>query len=74
MCRKCAPLEGLPAVPVVLLNKFCSLGDMISACGGVEENIVARIRFCLYLHSARKVNVSRHVSGVLSCMAVRPGL
>ena len=82
-CRKCTgeirPLEGLPSESVVVsneslevVNKFCYLGDMISAVG-VEESIVARIRCdwvkCMtllprYFHCAQKVKVFRHLSGV----------
>ena len=54
-CRECTgeirSLEGLPAESVVtsnksleIVNKFCYLGDMISAAGGVGESMVARIR------------------------------
>ena len=77
-CRICTgeigPLEGLPAESVVIsneslviMNKFCYIGD-ISVAGGTEENIMTRIRlvrrnvgnFCLYLprrslHCALKV-------------------
>ena len=53
-CRKCTfeirPLEGLPAVSVVISNesleivkKFCYLDDIISAAGVVEESILAII-------------------------------
>ena len=54
-CTNCTgkirPLVGLPAESVVvnnesleIVNKFCYLGDTISAVAGVEESIVARIR------------------------------
>ena len=37
------PLEGRPAESVV--DKFCYLDDIINVAGGVEESIVARIKF-----------------------------
>ena len=51
-CRKCiTPLEGLPAESVGVSNeslgvenKFCYLGDIISAAVCVEESIVVGIR------------------------------
>ena len=54
-CRKCTcairPFEGVPAESarnesLEVVNKFCYLGDVISAAGGVEESIVAKIRCC----------------------------
>ena len=50
-CMKCTgeirPLEGLPEEYVAVsneslevVNKFCCLGDIISAAGGVEQSIV----------------------------------
>ena len=54
-CRKCTgevrPHDGQPEESVVIrndsleeVNKFCYLGDVISAGGGIEESIVSIIR------------------------------
>ena len=66
------------------MNKSRYLGDMISAGGGVEESIVARIRcgwknfrelkpVLMCFHYAQKVKYSSNVSEVLFSVVVRPG-
>ena len=93
-CRKCTyqfrPQDRLPAESVVsneflkVVNKFCYLGDMISAAGSIHKSIAARIR-CGWkkfrellplltsrcFHSAKKVTFFRHLSAVLFPMVVK---